>query len=151
VILEAVVAPLNGRHEQVWLSMRHGLLFLAPKPTNWAPYAFLHLRSVLGEVDRSSVTVSLQMRPGTVNLNGLNGSHARQRHPQLQLVFLLPDGRWQVLDMPQLEVQLMDREQLEQWRRELEVQCKLANAESPLRETVGQIAETVDSSQGVEV
>mmetsp|Transcript_162081 Transcript_162081/g.393684 ORF Transcript_162081/g.393684 Transcript_162081/m.393684 type:complete len:381 (+) Transcript_162081:302-1444(+) len=145
-----------GRSDQVWLSMRHGLLFLAPKPSGWAPYAFLHLRDVVvQDFDRSTLTVSLAMkleerqptpkaarklpeardgRPGAPQAPAAAGP---QSPLQLQLVFLLPDGRWQLLDVPQLQVQLLDAEHMDAWRRELEVQCQLANSSAAPADTGG--------------
>lgn len=145
------------RGDQVWLSLRQGLLFLAPKPSNWAPYAFMDLRDVVvQDFDRGTLTVSLAMKkaeqkassspPKAGKLPEAGGGQAdsspaankRPTSPRdLQLVFLLPDGRWQLLDVPILQVQLLDAEHMDHWRRELEVQCQIANLSTPPADTGG--------------
>lgn len=120
----------GNRTDQAWLSLRHGLLFLAPKPHNWAPYAFVHLRGAcVQEVDQTTVSLVLAMRPAPL-VSAVAGSlhgGSEPDEPQMQLVFLLPDGRWQVLDMPSLEVQFPDMQQLSNWKRCLEAHCNLAS------------------------
>lgn len=154
----AVTSP-GSRGDQVWLSMQQGLLFLAPKPSSWAPYAFLHLRDVvLQEFDRSTLTVTLAMRsqvqaisldpPVAVpaKLPETGSGRIRVAKPpkerpdcpmHLQLVFLLPDGRWQLLDVPTLQLQLLDPEHMDRWRRELEAQCQIASSFATPADTGG--------------
>lgn len=135
----------GGPHgDKVWLSMRHALLFLAPKPQAWAPYALVHLRGVCVEGwDQASLVVTLaavgrddgcprteiagrassgQRSSGVVGPGDLP---SELDAPQLQLIFLLPDGRWQVIELPYLQVQLPDIEQLDMWLRGFEVQRNL--------------------------
>jgi len=136
----------GGPHgDKVWLSMRHALLFLAPKPQGWAPYALVHLRGAVVEGwDQASLVLTLaslgrgdnyprtemasraasgQQRSGGVV--GPGDLPSDFDSPQLQLIFLLPDGRWQVIELPYLQVQLPDLEQLDLWLRGLEVQRNL--------------------------
>jgi len=143
----------NGRHrpprdekpggrENVWLTLRKTLLFLASRPHNWAPYAFMHIDSVVYSINSEACTLTLsRSRPraapcgadGALSAGGgaapggggaaaaLGPDAAVQ--PQVQLMFLLPDGRWQVLELPHLKVQLPDLRHLDQWRRSLAVHC----------------------------
>jgi len=129
------VAAGGGTTDRVWLALRRSLLFLAPKPSNWAPYALIHLQGVsVQSVDEAALTLSLAMSRSSASKNPENqrlpeppakneGSPLDPVGPQLQLIFLLPDGRWQVLDIPYLQVQLPDKQQLEIWRRSLEEHC----------------------------
>lgn len=152
VIEGKVVGRLSSNNDRVWLSIRHGLLFLAPKPHNWAPYAFVHLGNVvLHTVDPVSLTVILAAKrsplesnsPETGNMAespsaGLRGSATLGDSldldgPQLQLVFLLPDGRWQVLDVPHFQVQFTDARQLETWNQAFAVHCSSRAADPQSR------------------
>lgn len=126
------VVVQNGRQDWVWLSVRLGLLLLAPKPSNWAPYAFINLSEVtVQSMDRASLIITLAAQTSKVDdLHGrtqaglrCNGGVVSDGHvppelegPQLQMVFLLPDGRWQILEVPRLKVQVPDTKHLDRWR-----------------------------------
>lgn len=126
-----------GRIDWAWLSLRHGLLFLAPTSTNWAPYAFVHLKGIIvQDICMHSLVVTLAVDGTYAKPTAEAGQGVRQsglrcngglpgdanaggepEGPMLQLVFLLPDGRWQVLELPRLRVQIPDLKQLERWRQ----------------------------------
>jgi len=122
--------PSATNHDKVWLSLRHDLLFLASKPSNWSPYAFLHLEDVVVQsMDKAAMTLTLSMRSPRLPETGLGptvGSSLAEglaqilEAPMMQLIFLLPDGRWQVLDIPYMQVQVPDVQQLEKWRLHFE-------------------------------
>lgn len=110
--------------DRVWLSMRQMLLFFAPKPDDWAPYAFVDLRQmVVHGIDKQRLLLTLACAP----VGGQAGriaelGNAEAHGPgdviggrQVQIVFLLPDGRWQIVELPRLQVQLPDIDQLERW------------------------------------
>mmetsp|Transcript_43250 Transcript_43250/g.78717 ORF Transcript_43250/g.78717 Transcript_43250/m.78717 type:complete len:704 (+) Transcript_43250:153-2264(+) len=110
--------------ERVWLAVHHGLVFFSPKPHTWAPYAFLQLKPlVIRNID--APTCMLTLAPPDLAL--LGGSKPLQQEPmpglplsetpqaRVQLVFLLPDGRWQVVEITRLEVQFADHTALEKW------------------------------------
>mmetsp|Transcript_86641 Transcript_86641/g.223146 ORF Transcript_86641/g.223146 Transcript_86641/m.223146 type:complete len:763 (-) Transcript_86641:116-2404(-) len=127
---------MQGRHDWVWLSLRNDLLFLAPSQNSWAPYAFMHLDSVvIHSVDQENFVITLVVSnskmdaaeagpgrspvPGGLRCSTPDETGAESPETdgaQVQLIFLLPDGRWQILDMPRLRVQLPDAKQLELWR-----------------------------------
>merc|ERR1719458_973996 len=117
------------------MTLRHALLFLAPKPQDWAPYALVHLRGVVVQGwDQDSLVLTLTSARRSENSPQANGkptgvivSHGDTalELDQIQLIFLLPDGRWQVIELPQLQVQLPDLEQLDLWLRCLEVHRNL--------------------------
>jgi len=120
----------SARQDWVWMSVRQEMLFLAPKPNNWAPYAFVHLRGVsVQNIDRSALILTLAAdaalgNPAREDERSRGGRPGGPRSvvadaPLLQLVFLLPDGRWQVLELPCLRVQAPDLQQLERWQNAL--------------------------------
>jgi len=115
----------EGGHDgdRVWMSMHQALLFLAPKPQGWAPYAIVHLRGVVVQGwDQDSLVLTLVL-PRRDSYREADGNPSEL--DQIQLIFLLPDGRWQVIELPQLQVQLPDLEQLDLWLRCLEVHRNL--------------------------
>jgi len=148
----------NG-HDCVWLTLRCGLLLFAPKPQSWAPYAFTHLGEVViksvapekrtftlaanHDVSQENVCVHLGDGSSTGGIIGNatgvdSGDLAYQSEPispQLQMVFLLPDGRWQVIELPRLEVQVGDLQQLERWVACLRVQCGGCNVAAKVSAT----------------
>jgi len=153
----------DGGHnsDRVWMTLRHALLFLAPKPQDWAPYALVHLRGVVVQGwDQDSLVLTLTSARRSENSPQANGkptgvivSHGDTalELDQIQLIFLLPDGRWQVIELPYLQVQLPDLEQLDLWLRCLEVQRNLpvphigpkpvgGNAAKPTEATMGEEA-----------
>lgn len=159
LVPETVNANEGGKSsgDWVWLSIRESLLFLAPKSLEWAPYAFLHLEPVVVQaVDKAQRSISLAARgslhdsssgsPGrgadqsfmNVNLNVVNAIQGGDyESPQMQLVFLLPDGRWQVLCVPYLQIQFPDLAQLETWREALLSSCGKCASESLPRNADG--------------
>merc|ERR1712066_321510 len=68
--------------------------------------------------------------------SGVNavGASPESACPQVQLVFLLPDGRWQVLELPHLKVQLPDLRNLDSWRRNLALHCNSATLTGSARQ-----------------
>merc|ERR1712039_832861 len=103
-----------GSTDRVWLALRLGFLFLSPRPSAWAPYAFVHLGSVIvHSVDNASLTVVLAAKKPTLDSNSpaadaggsLSESPSKPKNspkfgdsshldgPQMQVIFLLPDGR----------------------------------------------------------
>jgi len=118
----------------VYLSIRNELLLLAPKPNHWAPYAYVHLKGAcLEEVDEGAWIVTLTScgasSSGVASAVQGNGRQAVEiaTAPPLQLllqiVFLLPDGRWQVIEVPQMQIQFPDADELERWRLALSEWC----------------------------
>eukprot|EP00404_Azadinium_spinosum_P032079 CAMPEP_0180572260 /NCGR_PEP_ID=MMETSP1037_2-20121125/9155_1 /TAXON_ID=632150 /ORGANISM="Azadinium spinosum, Strain 3D9" /LENGTH=745 /DNA_ID=CAMNT_0022589627 /DNA_START=37 /DNA_END=2271 /DNA_ORIENTATION=+ len=121
-------AVANG--DRVWLSIRNELLLLAPKPSHWAPYAYVHLRCAsVEEVDEGALIITLASG-GSSSSDGQGSSRqavevatAPPLQLHLQIVFLLPDGRWQVIEVPQLQIQFPDVDELEKWRFALTATC----------------------------
>lgn len=154
----------NGRQDWVWLSVRVGLLLLAPKPSNWAPYAFINLSEVtVQSMDRASLIITFAAQTGKADpLQGRTQAGLRcnggvvsdgsmqpdLEGPQLQIVFLLPDGRWQLL-----EVQVPDTKQLDKWRVCLRSHCKFRDDDGSVSEdnnmTVTETPENLDRVSSV--
>jgi len=160
----------SARQDWVWMSVRQEMLFLAPKPNNWAPYAFVHLRGVaVQHVERSALILTLAAdaslakptaaeergrgaRPTSLRCGGARspGAAGVAEGPFLQLVFLLPDGRWQVLELPCLRVQVPDLQQLERWQTGLASRPTAADAEAAAEVARG-LDEVVRCELGMEV
>eukprot|EP00929_Paragymnodinium_shiwhaense_P014466 TRINITY_DN122373_c0_g1_i1.p1 TRINITY_DN122373_c0_g1~~TRINITY_DN122373_c0_g1_i1.p1 ORF type:complete len:790 (-),score=158.54 TRINITY_DN122373_c0_g1_i1:249-2618(-) len=138
----------QGHRENVWLTLRQGQMFLAPKSRDWAPYAFLSMDpQTCFTADESALTLTLMRSSSCVRGGGFRsvkagGGAARPVRPEggdmaesleggeegedgfaattpLNMVFLLPDGRWQVLDVPKFQVQVPDARQVAVWRAAL--------------------------------
>eukprot|EP00927_Polykrikos_kofoidii_P023188 TRINITY_DN21423_c0_g2_i1.p1 TRINITY_DN21423_c0_g2~~TRINITY_DN21423_c0_g2_i1.p1 ORF type:complete len:939 (-),score=133.21 TRINITY_DN21423_c0_g2_i1:214-3030(-) len=93
--------------DAVWLSLCKSLLFLSVGPNDSSPFAFVHLGKVsFAGLEPSHSTISLD--------GGPDGSVDGGRSP-LQIVFLLPDGRWQSFEVQQIVVEICDKSQLEAW------------------------------------
>eukprot|EP00932_Pfiesteria_piscicida_P000545 SRR837773.10531.p1 GENE.SRR837773.10531~~SRR837773.10531.p1 ORF type:complete len:307 (+),score=49.09 SRR837773.10531:118-921(+) len=152
----------SGRQDWAWICLRESLLFLAPKASNWAPYAFIHLRGVsVRGMDAATCTITLcadmslpkapddpRLRQVGLRCNGGLPEEAKEpgepEWPSLQLVFLLPDGRWQILELPRLRIQVPDVGQLESWRRALAAHCTFLEG-SPAAAAAGpEAAERLD-------
>jgi hypothetical protein len=115
--------------DHVWLTLFGPLLLFAPKPRDWAPYAFFHLcQSVAYRVEDKLLTITFT---GTLKAAGSTTRNPRRTSGSdpatssepvlspLEIIFLLPDGRWQVLAVPKLQVQLPDEQQFKLWMSEV--------------------------------
>eukprot|EP00434_Breviolum_minutum_P034296 symbB.v1.2.030348.t1/scaffold3411.1/size57358/5 len=100
--------PVGGR---VWLALHGPLLFLSAGPEPWAPYAFMRVADMAARTEPTSMLLTLQ--PSAGNAAKL----------AIQVVFLLPDGRWQVLEVPRFQVQLSDQKKLEAFGVALAEHC----------------------------
>lgn len=122
--------------DKVWLSLCYSLLFLSASPENdEAPYAFVHLPKV--HLERTSAklfTMALVgspqgLTPEESEAAAADSSEGRKAESQQKercsvvVVFLLPDGRWQEFELPRLEVQVSNEEQLEKWVKNLSLVC----------------------------
>lgn len=96
-----VLAAPTPRREAAWLTFCNDSLLLLSLGPAHCPFAFLKLKEVkLADVD-----------PGRALLS-LNGSSERGR---VELVLLLPDGRWHTCSMHALVIQVLDVSQLKNW------------------------------------
>eukprot|EP00929_Paragymnodinium_shiwhaense_P000753 TRINITY_DN10098_c0_g1_i2.p1 TRINITY_DN10098_c0_g1~~TRINITY_DN10098_c0_g1_i2.p1 ORF type:complete len:1420 (-),score=330.66 TRINITY_DN10098_c0_g1_i2:275-4534(-) len=101
-VLEAVPALTDA----VWLSLCRSLLFLSVGPVDGSPFAFVHLGGAqIAGIEPARNTFFLDGGVGDPNGPRLS----------LQMVFLLPDGRWQAFEVPQLSVEVREKGQLEAW------------------------------------
>lgn len=122
----------------VWLSLCENILFFSVDPAEGSPFAFIHLGRVqFAGIEPAHSTIALDGGPdpipsaaGVASENSDNGKKtkgaskgsrkagtvdaSRKRLP-LWLVFLLPDGRWQSFELPQLVLEICDKAQLEGW------------------------------------
>jgi len=116
--------------ELVWLVLREGQLFFAPRPKNWAPYACLPLGPTTAfSRSRSSLTFTLKgVYPMAGSIPMVN---TLVPPPPLKLIFLLPDGRWQVLELASLEVQLSNPDEFQTWTSALLDHCRPDPSDAP--------------------
>jgi len=108
--------PRAGGLDTAWLSLCSSMLFFSVGPGDGAPFAFVHLRSVR--------LLGLEPAKSLITIDGGNAGFSLSKPIPLQMVFLLPDGRWQSFDIPQLEIEICDRSLLESWMRHLTELCK---------------------------
>merc|ERR1719238_36251 len=90
--------------DAVWLSLCGSLLFLSVGKAG-SPFAFVLLDRVR--------FAGVEPARSTLILDG--GEDDEGRLCSLHLVFLLPDSRWQVLEAPQIAIEVCDKSQLETW------------------------------------
>lgn len=126
-----------------WLSVFHTILFFSISNRGSAPYAFLQMPQVcISSIKRENLIVTITGKPPSTDLTprlagsspgqeaspGSSGPHSPpvatpcdspgaepQRTVPLTIVLLLPDGRWQELKLPQLELQLQSAAELDLW------------------------------------
>lgn len=150
-------APMSTS-ERAWLSLCGQQLLFAPQSRDWVPYAFLYLDDgVVWQSDEKSLTFTLHSSVGAPPVAAagtaaasaedqeLSAATATERSKtgqvqpsssdvavgtqgRLQVVFLLPDGRWQVLELPRLQVQVNNAETLGRWTDGLSRRCEQAFA-----------------------
>lgn len=115
--------------DKVWMSLCYNLLFFSSSPgQEEAPYAFIHLPQVVLEHSSKSTNASTLTLVGSAEVTPhepgdstneaneppSNGKKASST-PKVVVVFLLPDGRWQEFELPRLEMQVANDQQLEKW------------------------------------
>lgn len=140
---------LSKGKDRVWLSLCCSLLFFSTSPSpEEAPYAFVHLRQVLVESSNlGRFTFSLMWNPesrlgqeGEVSNDASEGGR-KALASTIKVVFLLPDGRWQECEMPRLEMQVADEQQLEKWVTHLQSVCGEVYPPAPAPEAANAISQ----------
>eukprot|EP00913_Durusdinium_trenchii_P034431 g32212.t1 len=104
------------RDDFAWLSVVYTLLFFAAHPQTGAPYAFIELRRVcIAHMDEGNQELTLvgaldPEEPDTADFT----VHRRDANgiSPVGIVLLLPDGRWQDLSMPKLDLRFPSAESL---------------------------------------
>lgn len=124
---------MENSADVVWLCLRHSLLLFATKPENWAPYAFVSLSEVaIRNADAATLTVILGVQGDETGGDHTEQGHQQQQQQQRQLsvIFLLPDGRWQQVHVPQLEIRIDDSENWERWLSSLAEHCRVTRTQT---------------------
>ncbi|CAJ1366872.1 unnamed protein product [Effrenium voratum] len=99
-VIAPIVGPMPEKENAVWLSLCGPLLLLASGPSQ-CPFAFLQMRKVqLADVDPGRALFSLQ---------------SAELEARLNVILLLPDGRWHVSSMEKLVLQLREPSELKNW------------------------------------
>mmetsp|Transcript_53359 Transcript_53359/g.115327 ORF Transcript_53359/g.115327 Transcript_53359/m.115327 type:complete len:708 (-) Transcript_53359:187-2310(-) len=119
-------APGAPAQDAVWLSLCDAILFLSSsRQQNSSPFAFVYLRVVR--------FAAIDPPRRTIILDGTSGNLA---HPALlQMVFLLPDGRWQSYGIPRLEMEMCDDVDFDTWLQLFTVLSKI-DSEAPKMPTM---------------
>lgn len=121
--------------DHAWLSLCYTLLFFSA-PQMGIPYAFLELkRIIVAALDEESRVMSLVGAPESdeadADVAAAGGSPANVskataafppasgRSMPISIVLLLPDGRWQEMNLPKLELRVATREELQLWTMHL--------------------------------
>jgi len=131
--VNAMVWNANGK-DKVWISLCGLILIFSTSPSsNDVPFAFVHLRRVqLAKAE--SLNLLLVGEPegrradGEVANDGLESATTSARAEvetsvPVVMVFLLPDGRWQEIALPHLDMQVPSADLLEQWSEQLRAVC----------------------------
>jgi len=104
--------PPDGSTDALWMSICGCLLFLSTRPSpDGAPFAFLplsvmHLREVNESQSQFTIVGSSS---GATDADPSVGPHS------LELVYLLPDSRWQSFKVPQLTIKACEPPQMQAW------------------------------------
>jgi len=128
-------ASQNGprREDFTWLSICYTLLLFSASPLTGSPYAFVELQRVsIASVQPVNRTLTLHGVPdaedqdsdlaaagggASVHIAG-EASNNKATTPVV-IVLLLPDGRWQELSLPKLELRIPTLGELETWNAHL--------------------------------
>jgi len=132
--------PSSRREDFAWISLCFTLLFFSASPTTGAPYAFVDLRrTALAQVQTEARILTIIGTPepeeadvaaagaGKVSTNSSagNGVGAGTDHgSKVVIVLLLPDGRWQELPLPKLELRVPSASELNFWSSHLASACQ---------------------------
>jgi len=102
----------------LWLSLCKSLLLFSSSPSaTESPHAFIHLGQVVVENSPDEPTkLTLVGHPG-------GRADAKVGCGCVLLVLLLPDGRWQEIELPRLDIEVAERAEFERWLFELQTVC----------------------------
>jgi len=116
----------RARAEVAWLSLCDSLLFFSAGPAaDAAPFAFMHLAGAqLCGINAGKARLEIEGRSEEPPL----GKATRGATRPLQLVLLMPDGRWQSYNLPRLVLEVSDRSNLEQWMKHFREGCAAPTA-----------------------
>mmetsp|Transcript_26759 Transcript_26759/g.62407 ORF Transcript_26759/g.62407 Transcript_26759/m.62407 type:complete len:720 (-) Transcript_26759:90-2249(-) len=132
--VEATYAAAK-RDDFAWMSLCYTLLFFSAAPQTGAPYAFVELRKVcVANLDEEGNVLSLVGAPESEETDadlaaagGVATSETANTSPTskalvttpVTIVLLLPDGRWQELNLPKLELRVPTAAELGTWSTHL--------------------------------
>jgi hypothetical protein len=127
--------PGGGGSDVVWCTLRSTLMLLSAKSSPWLPHCFIHMgRLEVQSLDPAThcVTLVVSGEPpkGDSGHDGdrgalCDGHTSIETVPPapVQLIFLLPDGRWQVVEQPCLKLQLSNAAELKRWTDAFPAHC----------------------------
>lgn len=133
----AATHVVSKRDDFAWVSLCYTLLFFSAAPQTGAPYAFVELRKVcVANLDEENLIMSLVGAPESeeteADLAGVGGNTGTtsdgDRSPTsnkappttpVTIVLLLPDGRWQELNLQKLDLRVPTATELGMWSTHL--------------------------------
>jgi len=144
-----------GKDDFAWLSLCYTLLFFSAAPAGGAPYAFVELQKVSvltvqpearvltlvgapdpeeGDEDSAGAGAGGASGAGDGAHSSMGGATSESGGKNAQpvvIVLLLPDGRWQELNLPKLELRLPAVAELNMWSTHLIAACQGKIAKPP--------------------
>lgn len=136
--LDASGAPARPSESPgaVWLTLCQSVLFFSVAPGVGTPFAFIHLRTVqFTSIEPPKSMFAIDGGPSLSKIEPSPGDKEppEDRRAPLQLVFLLPDGRWQSYDVPKLVLEVCDHAQMEVWVLYLTELCSTSSVIESLK------------------
>jgi hypothetical protein len=114
------------------LSICYTLLFFSASPGTGAPYAFVELQRVsISNIQTENRILTLTGVPepeehdadlaaaGGINHANASPADSIKSGSPVVIVLLLPDGRWQELSLPKLDLKIQSTAELEMWTAHL--------------------------------
>lgn len=132
--LDGSTSNVNGvQKDKVWLSLCFNLLFFSKSCSHYeAPYAFVHLAQV--SVERSVTRPFTLALVGKCEVDIEPSNKTTESTGKVVVIFLLPDGRWQEVELTRLEIQVANEEQFEKWVTLMPQEEKAWAAEDPAQD-----------------
>lgn len=131
----AEATPGPRRDDFAWISTCYSLLFFSASPAMGSPYAFIELQKVsIAAVNPETRVLTLvgavEAEDGDADLAAAGGAGQAPHDPAtiaattvapnagkipIAIVLLLPDGRWQELAIPKIELRVPTGAELDMW------------------------------------
>jgi hypothetical protein len=115
----------SRREDFAWLSICYTLLLFSASPIVGAPYAFVELQRVtVSNKQSDTLTISLEgaqdLEDHDADLAAAGGrssstAEGKTMSTPVVIVLLLPDGRWQELNLPKLDLRVQSAAEFEMW------------------------------------
>lgn len=126
--------PQMRKDDCAWLTLCCSLLFFSTSPLASTPYAFVELQQVgIANIDTVSHGFTLVRASdkeekaggiatplGVSTITTVEKAAPGSGQKPMVIVLLLPDGRWQELSLPKLQLRMRSAAEMEKWRSYIE-------------------------------